>query len=81
MQCSGLPSWTEGRILLPSQAAGEEWYFVPTLVFSPESDVDYNDSRFHARSSSKLNRNSPGIDIEASSAAASSLGKSGRVSY
>jgi hypothetical protein len=28
-----------------------------------------------------LNRNSPGIDIEASSAAASSLGKSGRVSY
>lgn len=46
LKCSGLPSWTEGRILLPSQAAGEEWDFVPTLVFSPESDVGYNDGGF-----------------------------------
>lgn len=70
-----------GRILLPSQAAEQGKNGILFLhSFSALRATLIITIRGFTRDL-LLNRNSPGIDIEASSAAASSLGKSGRVSY
>lgn len=81
LKCSAVDSLLGQRGASCSHPKLQGKNVVPTLVFSPESDATLIITIRGFTRDLLLNRNSPGIDIEASSAAASSLGKSGRVSY